>query len=133
MEKLMNFIVFGFLIAVVLHTCGGPNLAEVNTENAPQLSVKELRDQIDEYVNEAVTLKGTVVESYYALNRGMYKLQDRSGTVIITVNGNLSPKKGAKLRVIVYTRVLLRSNDNTSTTVFEVERTRVSPLIRTSP
>ena len=81
------------LIASVLLLAGCP----------PRTSIATITRDPGHYTGKQVTLAGKVVDSYGALGRGMFEINDGTGTIWIFSNGFGVPNNG--LKVVVTGRV----------------------------
>lgn len=73
----------------------------------------------DAFVDQQLKFQGVVVESYYLLGIGYYKLQDSKGDAISVFCNHYPPPGNELIEVIVYVRPLLKV-DNSLTLELEV-------------
>jgi hypothetical protein len=66
-------------------------------------SIRDVRTDPSKYRNRDVTVSGRVSESFSLINRGVYRVSDKSGDIWV-VSDNGAPRKGAHVKVKGTTR-----------------------------
>jgi membrane protein implicated in regulation of membrane protease activity len=72
--------------------------ALVLTTACASTNINRILSDPSRYRNQEVTVKGTVTESMSIIDRGVYRLEDKSGQIWI-VSGQGVPRTGAKVSV----------------------------------
>ena len=65
-----------------------------------QTTVAKIKDDPSRYRDDEVALRGTVTQSFGALDKGAYELDDGTGRIWVLVEDTGVPRQGARVEVV---------------------------------
>lgn len=121
MKKLFGILLLLVLFLGVIRICSTSH-SSISLKESEQVTISQLRDNINAHARQAVILSGIVETSFYfgIIGGGFYMLNDGTGVVAV-LKGSFTPSPGDRVIVAVEPKPLLRLGAKTVIITTEIK------------